>query len=194
VVAGALLGQLYAPFTFENLPKTIDLLARGDEATLAALIGAGGGDGNAWLMRLAVWCNEEYPFEDKSKIRAQRSDYPEFAGVDEGNVPIGVCEAAGLGDPAPPAAENAPVTIDTPALIFSGAFDPATPPAWQRDMASHMAHGYLVTFPAGGHGSGFYYPCAWTLLVQFLHDPDIAPSNACLSELPAPNFARAAGE
>ena len=181
VIAGALTGQLYAPFTFEKLPKTIDALAQEDEATLAALVGSGGSD-NAWLMRLAVWCNEEYVFENRAKIQAQRSEYPEFAGVDMGNVPVGVCEAAGLGRVAAPTTENA------------GAFDPATPPAWQRAMASHMAHVRLVVFPAGGHGSGFYYPCAWSLLTQFLRDPGAPLANACLSELPTPDFARAAGD
>ncbi|MES1202015.1 MAG: alpha/beta hydrolase [Pseudomonadota bacterium] len=191
VLASALLGQLYAPFTFEVLPRTIDAIDRGDEGALKGLIGIGG-SGNAQLMRLAVWCNEEYPFENTQAIARQISDYPEFSGVDEANVPIGACEAAGFGDVHPPVAENAPASIDTPVFIVSGAFDPATPPAWASAMAAHMSHAQQAIFPAGGHGSGFYYPCAWTLLDAFLNDPSKPVDSACVFTLRSADFARSA--
>jgi pimeloyl-ACP methyl ester carboxylesterase len=187
VLAGALLSQLQTPFQFEVLPRTIDLIARGDDAALKSILSAGD-DNQAWLMRLATWCNEEYPFEDKASIARQISDYPEFAGNDESTVPIGACEAAGF--PATvDAREDLPVQIDAPVLVFSGAYDPITPPEWHRAMATRMPNASVVNFPAGGHGSGFYYDCAWKMLGAFVVDP-AARSDACITDLRAPDFSR----
>lgn len=192
VMANAILDQLYSPWSFERLPATIDAIHSGDSKALAGIIDISPSR-MAWLMRIAVWCNEEYPFEDKAAIRRQRLDFPEFAGVDQSTVPVGVCEAAGFGGVEPPAQDNEPVETDTPALIMSGAFDPATPPAWQAAMAAHMPNAQLAVFPGGGHVAGFTQ-CGADMLLAFLDAPMEPIDASCLLKPQGADFSRTLDE
>jgi pimeloyl-ACP methyl ester carboxylesterase len=167
--ANALTGQLYYPFTLERLPTRIATIHAGDWDQLGALVGLGGSD-FAWLQRIAVWCNEEYPFESQSAIRRQVSDFPEFSGVDQATVPIGLCEASGFGGARPAPSENSPVQTSVPVLVFAGELDPVIPVAWLERMAAHMPNAQIVRVPGGGHGAGFA-ACGLPMTLAFLATP-----------------------
>lgn len=187
VVANALLNQLYSPQSFEAVPARIDAIWNGDRQALASIIDIGKSS-YPWLMRLALWCNEEVPFEDERKIAADLHAYPEFAGVYQGTVPVGLCEAAGFrATPAP--RENEPVKSDVPFLIFSGEFDPATPPSLHRAMARTLPHATIALFPSAAHGAGFSR-CGGHLLEQFLEDPGARLDTSCTNDPLAPDFSR----
>ncbi len=188
--ANAVLAQLYYPFAYERLPARIAAIHRGETEVLAAMMGLGGSD-FAWLQRIAVWCNEEYPFEDQRKIRAQRRAYRAFGEVDQATTPVGVCEAAGFGDASPGARENAPVQTNVPTLIFAGEFDAATPPAWQEAMARHMSRSRLVVVRGGGHGAGFAN-CAFPMTLAFLDAPDADIVDTCAEAPSEVDFGRGA--
>lgn len=186
VVANALLDQLYSPDTFGMLPARIDAIWAGDHAALASIVDIGKST-YPWLMRMAIWCNEEAPFEDSKRIYTELSAYPEFAGVDQSTVPLGLCKAAGFNDSRPPL-ENQPVKSEVPFLIFSGLFDPATPPAIHRAMARTLPNSTIALFPWAGHGAGFS-KCGATLLQAFLEHPAAHLDTGCTATRPNPQFA-----
>lgn len=188
VVANAVLDQLYDAETYELVPARITAIAAGDRKALTDILDIGRSS-YPWLMRAAVWCNEEVAFEDAAAVRRQVSAFPEFGGVDQSTVPPGLCAAAGLlGRPGP--ADNQPVASDAPFLIFSGGFDPATPGFVQQAMAKTLPKATLVTFPTGGHGAGFA-PCGGKLVEAFLADPAAPLDTACAGDKPKPDFSRA---
>ena len=185
VVANALLDQLYDPSTFQSLPARIDAIWSGDRKALSAIIDISKSN-YPWLMRISVWCNEEEPFEDKDKIAGDLKAYPEFAGVDQATVPLGLCEAAGF-KARPPAGENRAVKSNVPFLIFSGAMDPATQPAWHRAMVRTLLNATLVLFPWRGHGAGFNR-CGAAILEQFLKVPTAKLDTRCVDQMPEPDM------
>ena len=107
VLADTLLNMLYAQDTIEILPRFIDAIRRDGAVAAAGLVDVSR-SGYAWLQRIAIWCNEEYPFENPEAVRRQETAYPEFAGVDQSTVPPGLCAAAGF-DAQPAPKENEPV-------------------------------------------------------------------------------------
>jgi pimeloyl-ACP methyl ester carboxylesterase len=186
VVANALLDQLYSPDTFQTVPARIDAIWAGNHAALASIVDIGKSN-YPWLMRIALWCNEEVPFEDAAQVRGDLIAYPEFAGVDQATVPLGLCKAAGFTGLAP-ASANQPVKSDVPFLIFSGLFDPATPPAIHRAMIRTLPHSTIALFPWAGHGAGFS-KCGASLLHAFLDDPAARVDTGCTAAPPSPQFA-----
>ena len=187
VVANALLDQLYSPGTFELLPARIDAIWSRNRAALSEIIDIDKST-YPWLMRLSLWCNEEVPFENATRVAEDLAAYPEFAGVDQATIPLGLCKAAGL-NPHPEAVDNAPVHSDVPFLIFSGLFDPATPPAIQRSAAHALTRSTLVLFPWAGHGAGFS-SCGGKLIEAFLANPAISLDTRCASQPITPDFTR----
>ena len=187
VVANALLDQLYSPQSFETVPARIDAIWNGDRQALASIIDISKSS-YPWLMRMSVWCNEEVPFEDTRKVAADLHAYPEFAGVDQATIPLSLCNAAGF-HAAPAARENQPVSSDVPFLIFSGEFDPATPPSLQRAMASTLPQATIALFPWAAHGAGFSR-CGGRLVKQFLDDPRAKLDSSCTNDPPQPDFSR----
>ncbi len=192
VLANALLNRLYVPYSFELLPSHIDAIHRGDREALASILDVSHSS-YAWLMRIAVWCNEEYPFEDRAAVRRQALDYPEFAGVDQSTVPEGVCEAAAFGDVKPDPVENEPVTAPAPTVVFSGEFDPATPPSWGAAMAAKMPNAQHALVPGAGHGAGFF-PCPTSMMLAFLDEPETPVDSSCLLKMRGADFSRAAAQ
>ncbi len=90
--------------------------------------------------------------------------------------------------PPAPAMIAQPVLSDAPALLLSGAYDPATPPHWARFAALGLSRGWHVVFPHLGHGVLEAEECAARLLLAFLRDPLTAPTDACLALMKPPDF------
>lgn len=86
--------------------------------------------------------------------------------------------------PRSPAREAAPVTSDIPALLISGAFDPATPASWAEVVVKRLANGTSYVFPAYGHGVLYYGDaCAGSIAGSFLDDPSQRPDDGCVADL-----------
>ncbi len=90
--------------------------------------------------------------------------------------------------PAAPERISHAVKSDVPALLLSGAYDPATPPHWALFAAEHLSRSWPVVFPHVGHGVLESDACAGELMRAFLSDPLKAPEAECLSSLQPPQF------
>ena len=90
--------------------------------------------------------------------------------------------------PPAPAMIAQPVASDAPALLLSGAYDPATPPHWAQAAAERLSRSWHVVFPHLGHGVLESDECAARLLRAFLLAPWNEPEDECLSFLQPPAF------
>jgi len=76
-----------------------------------------------------------------------------------------------------------PVTSDIPTLLFSGQFDPITPPYFADSAAETLTTAYNYVFPTVGH-SALGTECANTISRHFLDDPTKEPNSDCLANEP----------
>jgi hypothetical protein len=77
---------------------------------------------------------------------------------------------------------DAPVVSDIPTLIYSGRFDPVTPPAFGERAAQSLSRGTFITWPAGSHGELLSNACTAGIAAAFLRDPLAAPDTSCVQE------------
>ena len=84
-----------------------------------------------------------------------------------------------------PANYGEPVRGDVPVLLFSGMFDPVTPPRWGAEAASHLTNSTHVVAP-GSHGLGG--PCITQIMSDFLAKPDKLVDTSCVGRLPIGPF------
>lgn len=75
--------------------------------------------------------------------------------------------------------ENQAVVSDIPTLLFSGRFDPTTPPRWADLAAETLSKSYTFVMPMAGHGVVLDIPCAQHLVERFLAEPNRNPASKC---------------
>jgi len=80
-----------------------------------------------------------------------------------------------------------PSTSDTPVLLLSGAFDPATPPAWAEMVAKRLTNAYHYISPTGSHDQLTGDTCAQTITARFIQDLT-PPDDPCLQQPLKPYF------
>ena len=139
-------------------------------------------EGFVWGMRYSVWCREEMPFQDVRKIRGQITKYKELRGFGIQSVFPDICKVWNV----PPAGkiENAPVKSNIPALIFSGEYDPDTPPAWGKLVSTWFPNSYFYEVRNTSHGVLFGNRCSIVdIAPSFLNDPAKRPNDTCLKEI-----------
>lgn len=81
-----------------------------------------------------------------------------------------------------------PVTSDVPALLFSGRFDPVTPPAYAAEAARTLSRSASYTFPTGGHGQFLSDACATRMAKAFIDDPSADLDAGCINDKPLVKF------
>lgn len=81
-----------------------------------------------------------------------------------------------------------PVASDVPALLLSGAYDPATPPHWAAFAKAQLSKSWSFVFPNLGHGVLESEACAAWLIRVFLASPTEEPAAECFLELGPPQF------
>lgn len=134
-------------------------------------------DGYSLGMRYSVWCREEFPFENRTKIAAQSSLYPKLKGYEVQALP----EVCRIWD-VPPAEkiENQAVKSEIPTLVLTGEYDAYTPPAWGKATVENLKNGYFIEIPWVGHGPSFNSPsCVGEIIARFFNDPLTAPNSDC---------------
>lgn len=174
-----------------RIPLVIDQLARGHYDSIDQLQGYAvqrlTSQGFVWGMRYSVWCREEMPFQDVLKIRAQLNRSRGLAGFGIQETFPSICRVWGV-RPAGKI-ENEAVRTDTPMLVFAGEFDPDTPPAWGRIVASWSTKSHFYEFKGTSHGVLFSNRCAIAEIVpSFLAEPEKRPNDACLAAEKAISF------
>jgi pimeloyl-ACP methyl ester carboxylesterase len=190
-VVNAIYSGLHNSDTIPYLPAIIDSASKGDYEQLTRLVKQNlGPSGYAFGLRYSVWCNEEFPFEDRSLIAAQSSPALGLGGINLGTLPPEVCDAWNTPTPATQK-ENQPVVSSVPTLIFAGEFDPDTPPAWGEQLIGPLSHAYFVEFRGRNHTPGFFR-CGQMLAAEFFRDPNKAPAMDCVLSMRGADFAHAA--
>ncbi len=81
-----------------------------------------------------------------------------------------------------------PVVSDIPTLLLAGGLDVSTPVEQAELAAASLSRGYLVVFPANAHDQVWGNSCAWTLITDFLAEPEKRPAPECLKSLRKPTF------
>jgi len=81
-----------------------------------------------------------------------------------------------------------PVVSDIPTLVYSGQFDPVTPPWFGERVAKMLKNRYFFTWPAGSHGELLTNECTLGMAREFIDDPSTAPDSSCMADYPKPTF------
>lgn len=132
-------------------------------------------------MRYSVWCREEIPFENRSKIAAQSNLFPKLKGYEVQTLPD-VCRIWKL--PSANKIENQAVKSNIPTLIMAGEYDAYTPPEWGKMTAANLKNSFFVEVPWAGHGPGFNSPlCVNEMVADFFNNPVSAPKTICLERI-----------
>ena len=150
---------------------------------------AGQFDSDSEGLYFSIQCAEEIHFNNAAAMEARLADLPAALRaplVEDARFNFSACEFWDV--PRRGARENQPVESDIPTLIFSGAYDPITPPEWGEAAAKHLANSWHYVFPDGGHGALLSGPCADSLALSFLADPQRQPEDACMEGLTSPDF------
>jgi pimeloyl-ACP methyl ester carboxylesterase len=79
-----------------------------------------------------------------------------------------------------------PVVSDTPALILAGEYDPLTAPLYGTIAGRTLRNSHVFEFPAIGHDAQRGSPCAHAMMMDFLANPTVAPSAACIADMQPP--------
>jgi pimeloyl-ACP methyl ester carboxylesterase len=193
-----LFNLLYNRADIESVPQLIDIydrdmrhdIERDIDGFVADYIGrADFGD----AMFMSVHCQEEVPFNDMAKAVAAYRRYPLLAGLAAGGEAgsfAATCTTWRQTLPPQPLhqTDTEPVVSDLPTLVFSGLFDPVTPPVYGRMAASHLVNGFYLEFDGYGHDLVGNDPCANALYDKFLDDPTAPPRDSCLGNETPPDF------
>ena len=167
-----------------SLPLIIDAVCQGEIKRLAplAINYLASSQGTAWGMRIAVWCNEEFPFERLDKILKPDGMPSELERFIQPQVPL---EALKLWPhDQPDAQENKPVRSRVPVLIASGEFDPDTPVKWALQTASYLPNAHFIKFAGYSHVPLYRHPEAVRIMLEFLTNPSRRPNPGKTSERP----------
>ena len=158
-----------------RLPWLLDQACRGEIQVLAPLLEEylGSSQGGAIGMRLAVWCNEEFPFERPARMLKPRGLPPELRNFIQTAITPVALQAWPQGRPE--AAENLPVKSAVAVLIATGEFDPDTPTKWARATAARLPNAHLLEFAGMSHVPLFSHPEAARIMKAFLEDPTRHP-------------------
>jgi pimeloyl-ACP methyl ester carboxylesterase len=134
---------------------------------------------NAILLHLAVVCAEDMP---RLTPQLLASDTGVLTRTMIERMPA-MCKAIDV----PAVAWRAPTMITAPALLFSGALDPVTPPHRAASAAQSMRHARHIVVANAGHGVS-QLGCTPRLLRTFLDNPEKTLDATCLDDIPAPSF------
>lgn len=179
-VAGLIRMYAYAPMVGALLPQLIHEANQGRYQNLAALshmLKAQMHDALAMGMQLSVVCSE-----DRHSLVARPEDAGSLLGSSVTDLMARMC-AAWPSAPVP-ADFSQPLRSAVPALILAGEFDPVTPPAYGKDIVTHLRNGRLLVLNGQGHnviGAG----CMPKLFAQFVETADARALDVrCLDTLP----------
>jgi len=122
-------------------------------------------------------CQEEFPFDDATAVRADYGAYGRLLGVDWQDAEEEICHAWPVA--SAPASENAAVSSDIPTLLLAGTWDYITPPEYADAVHQRLPNSYLIMFPKVGHDVISTNYCGLLVVDEFLNHPDRKPSSWC---------------
>ena len=89
------------------------------------------------------------------------------------------------GTVGPDLGEKDAVISDIPSLVIEGAYDPATPPFYGKQVAENLSNSFYFEFPNMGHvpTSGDASGCAMQVALDFIENPAVEPDRTCLDKM-----------
>lgn len=185
VLMDAMAIYLYSPEWIPRAPGAMDQVARGDLSPVAdVVVGAITAPDLNWSMFYAMQCREEVPFEVYDDALALGETLPkpvvEHFTVGFSRFHFDLCEksVSGVADPV----ERVAVSSEVPTLVFSGGYDPATPPYWSEGAAGSLANASYAHFPTLGHGIMRSNPCGLSIGLDFISDPHAELDMSCVED------------
>ena len=172
---------LYSMVSIADIPHFIQAAYEESYTELSEPVGGAIGSPLSTGLFWSTTCGEEVPFE------IGMPETPESAAVPivlqehfSEQYTLDVCSHWNV----PPAAsiENEAVISDIPTLLFSGRYDPVTPPHWAQLASETLSFHAFYEFPNMSHGVMRSNPCALQMGLAFLADPFHAPDASCMNE------------
>ncbi|AIF45889.1 alpha/beta fold hydrolase [Dyella japonica] len=175
----------YSPLTAALLPVSIDAAAHGDVGPLlgqAKLLSGDLSDTMNGGMQLSVICSE-----DADLLTPADADAHTILGTRMVDTLRNTCSVWPKG--TRPADFHQPLKTDAPALLFSGQFDPVTPPRYGDQVAKNLPNSRHFVLTGQGHNV-INTGCAPQVVKHFIEDLDPKALDAtCLKRLQAtPTF------
>jgi len=174
---------MYSAETIAYLPEIIEEIYDADYSLFGAALSDE--DASSSLIDTATYlstvCAEEAPFTSPDTLNARLASIPEGWRRWFAPTIFAVCDAWDV-PPAPPI-EHEAVDSSVPVAIFSGAFDPITPPSYGALAAQTLSKSESVVLGAEAHGSSTS-TCGQRILGGFLRDPSKPLDSSCASESP----------
>jgi pimeloyl-ACP methyl ester carboxylesterase len=139
-------------------------------------------------MYLCVTCAEDVPFIDQPEAAKLNADNPfgDYRVVQQ-------TRACGMWPRGEiPADFREPVRSSVPALIFSGNFDPVTPPQRGEEVTRYLSNGRHVIVPQAAHGiEGLTNAdCLDKIILEFIEKADAKDLDvSCIDRMAPPPFA-----
>ena len=175
-------GMLYSVGTIPDIPNLINAAFDQSYTEFSGPVGGSIGSPLSTGLFWSTICREEVPFE----INVERP--PIFDGIPvtltehfSEKYSLNVCKHWDI--PPADAKENEAVISDIPTLIFSGNYDPITPPIWAELAAETLSNHYFYLFPNLSHGVMRSSSCALKIGLAFLDNPFDAPESSCMNNL-----------
>ncbi|MGH8101498.1 MAG: alpha/beta hydrolase, partial [Chthoniobacterales bacterium] len=180
---------MYSRDSASRIPLIIHQAAQGDfKPFLRDAVGPSIPDFIADGMYLSVTCAEDVPSIDREEAAKLNANNP-FGNyrVDQ---QTRACSMWPRGE-IPPDYRD-PVPSNVPALIFSGNFDPVTPPQRGEEVARSLPNGRHVIVPEAGHGIDGLTDqgCVDNLIISFMDKRDAKGLDvSCVERMKPPPFA-----
>jgi len=187
LLAYAVVHYLYNTVENRLLPPNLYRAANNNDFAWAEQILSGGlAEGAATGMYNAVLCTRTASTTvDPATLFPPAYPQLAFFGPQEKSLVDRACEVLKVELEPPFAYRN----IEIPTLVFNGRFDPVTPAAYGKAVASNLKNVHVYTFPGVGHGtlvSGNKTtgaPCSQAIALAFLTNPNRPPDSRCLAEV-----------
>ncbi len=188
---GMVLGALYDPIAFTDLPELVVDLEAGRVGVAETFLSLDATNEAFFTPGLlfSFACHDEVPFSSPDAVdTAQPADplweRPLETSENVGSFAFDVCEAWPAGQAS--ASQNEPVTGSIPTLLLAGYFDPVTPPEWAEAAAAQLDNARVVAFPTLAHGvTGD--PCGMQIAAAFIVEPNTLDIS-CVDRLDPPAF------
>jgi pimeloyl-ACP methyl ester carboxylesterase len=170
-----------------EVPRMIYQLRGGKTEAIARLMG------NSYpnnlprtAMRLWLDCSEDMSFITLDQVKQANASVGQhleqyFNTQEEGS--FNACEPW----KAAKAAEyvNLPISSSIPALLLTGEFDWAEPPAWAEQTAKNLSNSTVVVFSGAGqivYASNQWSDCSHKIVDAFIETPNTKPDTSCATK------------
>lgn len=186
-VVGLVVGALYSPYRFTDIPELITELESGRTDALRRFLDQERSTERFFTdgMFYAIACHEEISFAEESEVVAALPADP-FGQTDRfdlasntGTTAFDTCQAFENGQA--PSSSNEPVSSDVPTLLMAGRFDPVTPVAWAEQAAETLENSTLVVAEQQSHGVS-PGECGMAIMRQFLDAPGTVLNVDCFAD------------